>query len=159
MVNAEIRRNPVAEVHHMGMAEAIDFGAMALFGEKYGERVRVLRMGDFSTELCGGTHVHAHRRHRRVQDHFRRRRRRRRAPDRGGDRRGRADLVRRAAAPPGRSSELVGARGDDVVDKLRHLLERQKKLERELESFKAKAAAGATSALADYGAAISVACG
>src|SRR3990167_2242838 len=40
MVNAQIRRNPVAEVHNMGMAEAIEFGAMALFGEKYGERVR-----------------------------------------------------------------------------------------------------------------------
>ena len=58
MVNSEIRRNAEAEVHHMGMQEALDFGAMALFGEKYGERVRVLRMGDFSTELCGGTHVH-----------------------------------------------------------------------------------------------------
>ena len=58
MVNDEIRSNAEAEVHHMGMQEALDFGAMALFGEKYGERVRVLRMGDFSTELCGGTHVH-----------------------------------------------------------------------------------------------------
>src|SRR5690606_10342772 len=56
-VNADIRANHAAEVHHMGMQEALDFGAMALFGEKYGERVRVLRMGDASTELCGGTHV------------------------------------------------------------------------------------------------------
>ena len=57
MVNAEIRANHATETHHMDMQEALDFGAMALFGEKYGERVRVLRMGDTSTELCGGTHV------------------------------------------------------------------------------------------------------
>src|SRR3546814_1979454 len=47
-VNAEIRANHGAEVRHMDMQEALDFGAMALFGEKYGERVRVLRMGDTS---------------------------------------------------------------------------------------------------------------
>ena len=149
MVNAEIRRNPAAEIHDMDMAEAIEFGAMALFGEKYGERVRVLRMGDFSTELCGGTHVHG-----------------------TGDigvfkiisEAGVAAGVRRIEAVTGEGalawfanqqrrldevSELVGARGDDAVEKLRHLLERQKKLERELESFKAKATAGATSSLAD----------
>src|SRR4029078_10212531 len=56
MVNAEVRANHATETHHMGMQEALDFGAMALFGEKYGEQVRVLRMGETSTELCGGTH-------------------------------------------------------------------------------------------------------
>jgi len=149
MVNAEIRRNPIAEVHQMDMAEALEFGAMALFGEKYGERVRVLKMGDFSTELCGGTHVRS-----------------------TGDigvfkiisEGGIAAGVRRIEAVTGEGAlayfaeqqrrldevaDLVGARGDEAIEKLRQLLDRQKKLERELESFKAKAALGATSALAD----------
>ena len=148
MVNAEIRRNAEAEVHHMGMQEALDFGAMALFGEKYGERVRVLRMGEFSTELCGGTHVH-----------------------RTGDigllkivsEGGVAAGVRRIEAVTGRgalaeiaaqeavleqAADLVGGRSADLLDKLRGLLDRQKKLEREIESFKAKAAAGASADLA-----------
>jgi alanyl-tRNA synthetase len=148
MVNAEIRRNAEAEVHHMGMQEALDFGAMALFGEKYGERVRVLRMGGFSTELCGGTHVH-----------------------RTGDiglfkivsEGGVAAGVRRIEAVTGRgalaeiaaqeavleqAADLVGGRSSDLLDKLKGLLDRQKKLEREIESFKAKAAAGASADLA-----------
>jgi alanyl-tRNA synthetase len=148
MVNAEIRRNAEAEVHHMGMQEALDFGAMALFGEKYGERVRVLRMGEFSTELCGGTHVH-----------------------RTGDiglfkivsEGGVAAGVRRIEAVTGRgalaeiaaqeavleqAADLVGGRSADLLDKLKGLLDRQKKLEREIESFKAKAAAGASADLA-----------
>jgi alanyl-tRNA synthetase len=148
MVNAEIRKNDEAEVHHMNMQEALDFGAMALFGEKYGERVRVLKMGDFSTELCGGTHVH-----------------------RTGDiglfkilsEAGIAAGVRRIEATTGanalavhkqhestlsQAAQLVGARGSDVIEKLNQLLERQKKLERELEAFKAKAASNQTDELA-----------
>lgn len=57
LVNREIRKNSPVMVRHMKYDDAIQAGAMALFGEKYGDAVRVLSMGDFSTELCGGTHV------------------------------------------------------------------------------------------------------
>lgn len=57
MVNAEILNNTLVETHQMNAEEAIKGGAMALFGEKYDEVVRVLQIGDFSKELCGGTHV------------------------------------------------------------------------------------------------------
>jgi alanyl-tRNA synthetase len=144
LVNAEIRRNAEAEVHHMSMDEALDFGAMALFGEKYGDRVRVLKMGDFSTELCGGTHV----RHTGDIGFLK-------IVSEGGVAAG----VRRIEAVTGEGAleyfaqqeqrlasltHLLGGSADDAVDKLRQLFERQKKLEKELESFKAKAAFGAT---------------
>jgi alanyl-tRNA synthetase len=147
-VNAEIRRNHETEVRHMAMQDALDFGALALFGEKYGEQVRVLRMGETSTELCGGTHV-------------------RRTGDIGlfkivseggvsaGVRRieavtgqGALDHVAGEEQRLGEAAQLLGGQPTEVADKVRVLLDRQKRLERELESFKAQAAVGATSDLA-----------
>lgn len=148
LVNAEVRRNEAAEVHQMGYNEAIEFGAMALFGEKYGDEVRVLKMGGFSTELCGGTHV-----------------------GRTGDiglfkivsEAGVASGVRRIEAVTGAGAlayvadeerrlgefaQLLSSSGDDAVEKLRQLFDKQKKLERELESLRAKAAGSATADLA-----------
>ncbi len=154
MVNAEIRANAEADIRHMHYDDAIAAGAMALFGEKYGDEVRVLRMGDFSTELCGGTHV-----------------------ARTGDiglfkliaESGVASGIRRIEALSGAAAmafvadeesrlgeigALLSSAGGDVIDKLRQLLDRQKKLERELDAFKARAASAATADLA--GAAVDV---
>ena len=147
-VNAEVRANHAGEVRQMAMQEALDFGALALFGEKYGENVRVLRFGPTSTELCGGTHV-----------------------GRTGDiglfkiisEGGVSAGVRRIEAVTGQgaldhvaeeerrlaeAASLLGSPGAEIGDKLRAVLDRQKKLERELEALKAKAASGATSDLA-----------
>jgi len=57
LVNREIRRNSPVETRVMSLDDAVASGAMALFGEKYDDDVRVVGMGGFSTELCGGTHV------------------------------------------------------------------------------------------------------
>ncbi|HEX7080770.1 MAG TPA: alanine--tRNA ligase [Gammaproteobacteria bacterium] len=142
LVNEQIRLNVDAEIRVMGFDEAIASGAIAFFGDKYGERVRVLRLGDFSTELCGGTHV-------------------RRSGDIGVfkivSESGVAAGVRRIEAVTGAGAlewisanermlkgvaGLVRGSRDDVLDKVRQLIERNRGLEREVQALKAKLASG-----------------
>jgi len=143
LVNAQIRANVPAETRTMDYDAAVAAGAMALFGEKYDKEVRVLRLGDFSTELCGGTHV-------------------RRAGDIGlfkiVSESGVAAGVRRIEALTGEGAldyvehgegllkELAGlVRGsrEDVSDKVRDQVERTRQLEREIRTLKDRLASGA----------------
>lgn len=141
LVNAQIRRNLPIETNIMDLEAAKAKGAMALFGEKYDERVRVLSMGDFSTELCGGTHA-----------------------SRTGDiglfriisESGTAAGVRHIEAVTGegaittvhadsdRLSEvahLLKGDSNNLADKVRSVLERTRQLEKELQQLKEQAAA------------------
>lgn len=141
LVNTQICRNLPIETNIMDLEAAKAKGAMALFGEKYDERVRVLSMGDFSTELCGGTHA-----------------------SRTGDiglfriisESGTAAGVRRIEAVTGegaiatvhadsdRLSEvahLLKGDSNNLADKVRSVLERTRQLEKELQQLKEQAAA------------------
>jgi alanyl-tRNA synthetase len=143
LVNAQVRANAPAETQVMDYDGAVAAGAMALFGEKYDKDVRVLRMGDFSMELCGGTHV-------------------RRAGDIGlfkiVSESGVAAGVRRIEALTGEGAldyvehgdgllkEVAGlVRGsrEDVKDKVREQLDRTRQLEREVRTLKDRLASGA----------------
>ncbi|MFJ3458405.1 alanine--tRNA ligase [Scandinavium goeteborgense] len=141
LVNAQIRRNLPIETHVMELEDAKAKGAMALFGEKYDERVRVLSMGDFSTELCGGTHA-------------------KRTGDIGLFRitseSGTAAGVRRIEAVTGEGAiailhsqsdvlndvaHLVKGDSHNLTEKVRSVLERTRQLEKELQQLKEQAAA------------------
>jgi len=147
-VNQQIRANAAVETRVMPIDQAMEAGAMALFGEKYGDEVRVLSIGDFSVELCGGTHA-------------------RRAGDIGLFKiiteAGVASGVRRIEAVTGDAAlayvseteknlgdvaGLVKAGRDDATAKVGQLLERNRKLEKELEALKAKLASSQGSDLA-----------
>jgi len=147
-VNAQIRANADVETRVMPIDQAMEAGAMALFGEKYGDEVRVLSIGDFSVELCGGTHA-------------------RRAGDIGlfkiVSEAGVAAGVRRIEAVTGEAAlahvEALEKNLDEVAGmvkgtpgeaaaKVGQLLERNRKLEKELEALKAKLASSQGSDLA-----------
>ncbi len=145
LVNLQIRSNAEVETKITDQETAVANGAMALFGEKYGNKVRVLKMGDFSTELCGGTHV-----------------------NRVGDiglmkilsETGIASGVRRIEAIAGEGAlawveqsddllqeigQLVKGNRDSAIDKITQIQDKNKALEKELEQLKgqlAKAASG-----------------
>ncbi len=142
LVNTEIRGNAAAQTRVMDYDSAVAGGAIALFGEKYEKDVRVLRFGDFSMELCGGTHV-----------------------GRTGDigffkiisESGVASGVRRIEAVTGDAaldyvekndellkdlSGLVRGSRDDVRDKVRDALERMRQMEKEIRTLKDKLASG-----------------
>jgi alanyl-tRNA synthetase len=142
LVNTAIRNNAPAETKVMALDEAVAAGAMSLFGEKYESDVRVLAIGDFSMELCGGTHV-----------------------ERAGDiglfkilgESGVAAGVRRVEAVTGQmayewvvhtdqvlrdiAAMLRGSR-EDVDEKVRELLDRSRRLEKEVQQLKSKLASG-----------------
>jgi alanyl-tRNA synthetase len=142
LVNTVIRENELAETRVMALDEAVAAGAMSLFGEKYENDVRVLSIGDFSMELCGGTHVQ-------------------RAGDIGlfkitGES-GVAAGIRRIEAITGRAAyewvvhtdqvlrdiaALLRGSREDVDEKVRELVERSRRLEKEVQQLKSKLASG-----------------
>ncbi|MDB4409741.1 alanine--tRNA ligase, partial [Gammaproteobacteria bacterium] len=148
LVNAQIRSNAMAETRVMSMDAAVESGAMALFGEKYGDEVRVLSIGDFSVELCGGTHVNN-------------------AGDIGllkiVSETGIASGVRRIEAVTGatalqwvtenekrlqRIAEMLKGSREDAEEKVAQLQDRHRLLEKELQQLKGKLASNQGSDLA-----------
>ncbi|HEY1851894.1 MAG TPA: alanine--tRNA ligase [Candidatus Binataceae bacterium] len=148
-INARIRENAAVVTEEMAYDDALKAGALAFFGDKYGDVVRVVRMGDFSTELCGGTHV-----------------------SRTGDvgifklesEGGVAAGVRRIEAFTGqgaleaiRRREKIlddigghlGARDGAALERLEKLLAREKELEKKLRALEQKLVAGATASGAE----------
>ena len=141
-VNTSIRGNANVQARVMGYDQAIDTGAVALFGEKYGDEVRVIEMGEFSTELCGGTHV-----------------------KRTGDiglfkiitESGIASGIRRIEATTGQAaldyihrrekqffdiSSLLKVAPDEAADRLNQMIDNVKRLEKEVVRIKSKMASG-----------------
>jgi alanyl-tRNA synthetase len=149
LVNERIRQNRGVQVEEMSADDAIAAGATALFGEKYGDRVRVVSVGDFSMELCGGTHTHA-------------------AGDIGlfkiiqesgiaaGVRRIEAatgaralEIIRQQEAVIEQAATLLKSDSSQLESRIRKLLEHQRELERQVESLRGKLQSGQAGQLLD----------
>ena len=135
-VNQHIREDAGVSIQEVSYDEAIRHGALAFFGDKYGDRVRVVQIGDFSTELCGGTHV-------RASGEIGIFKLQSEGGVAAGVRRveaftgqGALDLIHNYEQRLKEIGNLVRGSADDAVDKVKKLLERQKELEREIEKLR-----------------------
>jgi alanyl-tRNA synthetase len=138
-VNEHIREDAAVSIEELNYDEAMRHGALAFFGDKYGDRVRVVRIGDFSTELCGGTHVHRSGEIGLFKLHFE-------GGVAAGVRRvealtgeGALDLIRAYEQRLHEIAKLLRASGDDAADRIRKLLARQKELEKEIDKLRGRA--------------------
>src|SRR5689334_15877817 len=131
-VNQHVRENAEVSIRELKYDEAIREGALAFFGDKYGDRVRVVKIGDFSTELCGGTHVGA-------SGEIGLFKLQSEGGVAAGVRRiealtgqGALDLIHNYEQRLKEIGNLVRGSADDAVDKVQKLLERQRELEKEI---------------------------
>ena len=138
-VNEQIlRERAPCETKVMGREEALAYGALAFFGDKYGERVRVVEVPGFSKEFCGGTHVRADRRHRPVPGHRRAGHLRGHAARGGAHRRGgRSSAPARTRASWRSWSRRPRSTGASLVDEYAKMREQLKAQEREIERAQA----------------------
>ncbi len=145
-INARIRENAAVRTDEMAYDDAIKAGALAFFGDKYGDRVRVIRMGDFSVELCGGTHVDA-------TGQIGMFKLEAESGIAAGVRRvealtgqGALEVVRKREKILEDIGHYLGARDAQALDRLEKLVAREKELEKKLRALEQKLASGEVSA-------------
>ena len=131
-VNLHVREDAGVSIKELSYDDAIRQGALAFFGDKYGDRVRVVKIGDFSTELCGGTHIRASGEIGLFKLNFE-------GGVAAGVRRieaftgeGALDLINSYESRVKEIGALLRGNADDAVDRVKRLLDRQKELEKEI---------------------------
>jgi alanyl-tRNA synthetase len=135
-VNQHVRANARVSIQELSYDEAIRQGALAFFGDKYGDRVRVVKIGDFSTELCGGTHIRSSGEIGLFKLNFE-------GGVAAGVRRieaftgeGALDLINSYESRLNEIGALIRGSADDAVEKVKRLLDRQKELEKEIDKLR-----------------------